>query len=303
MSEPKILVFDVETTGTDKQRDQVIELCMQFGLDDDAPNRTWRIKPLVEMNPRAQAVHGISAADLAECPTFVAVADEIREILENSEILVGYNLRFDIEMLQAEYKRLRQPPLDLASKPIVDPFRLWQQCEPRSLMDAHRRFVGSEFEAAHSASADVAATGRVLHGMLKSFGIGKDWSEIADKCEPERASWIGGTNQVRWDEDGKPVLSFGRHAHIPLSELSRGPDADYLRWVVSADFPEHVQLMCSKALELDEGDYLRWVEATHGLPKNAPPAAKPMAKVSSPPPESEAKSVVCDELPIQCTLF
>ena len=40
MSEPNILIFDVETTGTDKQRDQVIELCAQFGLGDEAKSTT-----------------------------------------------------------------------------------------------------------------------------------------------------------------------------------------------------------------------------------------------------------------------
>ncbi len=29
----RVLVFDVETTGTDKRTDQVIELCVQYGLD------------------------------------------------------------------------------------------------------------------------------------------------------------------------------------------------------------------------------------------------------------------------------
>jgi uncharacterized protein YprB with RNaseH-like and TPR domain len=37
-----ILVFDVETTGLQKDRDQIIELAVQAGLDADAPRRCWR---------------------------------------------------------------------------------------------------------------------------------------------------------------------------------------------------------------------------------------------------------------------
>jgi len=71
MEERPIIVFDVETTGTDNRRDQVIELCVQFGVDPGSPSETWRIKPSVEISPGAQEVHGISMEDLA-----VALLDE-----------------------------------------------------------------------------------------------------------------------------------------------------------------------------------------------------------------------------------
>src|SRR5205823_1318637 len=139
-------------------------------------------------------------ADLADCPAFEAYADEIAEVFAAAEVVVGYNISFDIDMLQAEYARIGRPPVDLTGKKIVDAFRLWQQCEPRSLQHAHRRFVGDEFAAAHSASADVAATGRVLMGMLRQFNLdGRDWSEIATVSDPQRASWVGPSRHLRWD--------------------------------------------------------------------------------------------------------
>ena len=177
-----IIVFDCETTGIDFTQDQVIELCVQHGLDDSATSRVWRIKPSVPINPAAQAVHGISMADLEGCASFAAYADEIAEVFANADVIVGYNLSFDIDMLQAEYTRIGKPMLDLTGKKIVDAFRLWQQCEPRSLQHAHRRFVGDDFAAAHSASADVAATGRVLVGMLEHFKLAdQDWGQIAQR--------------------------------------------------------------------------------------------------------------------------
>ena len=72
--QPRIIVFDCETTGIDFARDQVIELCVQHGLDFDAPNRIWRIKPSVPIAPAAQAVHGIAMEDLADCAAFAAYA-------------------------------------------------------------------------------------------------------------------------------------------------------------------------------------------------------------------------------------
>jgi DNA polymerase III subunit epsilon len=194
-SGPRIVIFDCETTGIDPTRDQIIELCVQRGLEP-APNtvRTWRIRPAVEIHPNAQAVHGIAMAELEGCPSFGQVADQIAEVFATADIIVGYNVAFDIEMLQAEYGRLGPagsggPPLDLAGKQIVDALRLWQRCEPRSLQHAHQRFVGDAFAAAHSAPADVAATGRVLSGMLRHFKLDEpvDWNQIATVSDPNRA--------------------------------------------------------------------------------------------------------------------
>jgi DNA polymerase-3 subunit epsilon len=178
--EPRIVVFDCETTGTDRANDQIIELCVQRGLDEPADMVTWRIKPAVPIHPGARAVHGIAIEDLEGCPVFADLADTIERVFAEADVIVGYNVAFDIEMLQAEYARIGRAPVDLAGKQIVDAFRLWQQFEPRSLQHAHQRFVGGQFEAAHSASADVAATGRVLAGMLKHFKLDdQDWSSIA----------------------------------------------------------------------------------------------------------------------------
>ncbi|HEV7554621.1 MAG TPA: 3'-5' exonuclease, partial [Kofleriaceae bacterium] len=129
----RVAVFDVETTGIDFVKDQVIELCMQHGLGDDAAHTTWRFKPAVPIHPAAQALHGISMADLEGCPGFGERADEVAAAFADVDVIVGYNISFDIDMIQAEYQRLGRAWLDLTGKKIVDAFRLWQQCEPRSL--------------------------------------------------------------------------------------------------------------------------------------------------------------------------
>jgi DNA polymerase-3 subunit epsilon len=276
----EVIVFDVETTGTERARDQVIELCVQLGLDEDAPHRVWRLRPSVAISPEAQAVHGISMEDLAGCPRFDEVADEVREVFAQARVLIGYNLAFDIGMLQAEFDRLGQT-LELHDKLIVDAFRMWQQCEPRSLQHAHQRFVGDQFAEAHSAVADVAATGRVLRGMIDAFGLaGRDWGAIAEVCEPERASWIGPTHHVRWSPEGRAVLGFGKHAGQPLDALARAEDGSYLRWMLSrGDFPPHVREICTRALEQPAEQLAGWLESTYrvtvraALPAGAAPGA------------------------------
>lgn len=245
----RVMVFDVETTGTDRRNDQVIELGIQLGLGGAAESRTWRFRPEVPIHPGAQAVHGISLEDLEGCPAFAACIDEISSLFEGVEVIIGYNIAFDIDMLSAEFERLGRKPLDFSGKTIVDAFRLWQQFEPRSLQHAHQRFVGDRFTEAHSASADVAATGRVLTGMLRAFGLEQqDWSAIAGLCDPQRATWIGPTRHLRW-ESGTVVLGFGKHAGAPLHKIAAGPDRSFLRWVLDRDFPLHVVEVCRVALD------------------------------------------------------
>ena len=290
---PRIVVFDCETTGTDRANDQVIELCIQQGLEDGAPNRVWRIRPGVPIHPGAQAVHGIALADLEACPPFAAVADEIAAAFAGADIVVGYNLAFDIEMLQAEYARIARPAPDFASKKIVDAFRLWQQCEPRSLMHAHQRFVGAEFDAAHTASGDVAATSRVLAGMLRHFALeGHDWDSIAQKSDPLQgrgASWVGPSRHLRWEGDAivfSPGAWSGLGALGPLStgavhELAAGQGRAVLERVLSSDLPPHVLEVCRAALELPTDRFLAWARDRFG--QAAPTATPPWAPLSRRP--------------------
>lgn len=276
----RIVIFDCETTGTDRIQDQIIELCIQHGLDEDALNQTWRIKPAVPIHPGAQAVHGIAMADLEGCPAFPEISDAIVAVFAEAEVIVGYNIAFDIDMLQAELSRAGRPQLDFQGKQIVDAFRLWQQCEPRSLQHAHQRFVGNGFAAAHSASADVAATGRVLAGMLRAFNLdGQDWTQIANVCDPGRASWVGSSKHLRWEADSI-VFGFGKHTGADVHELAGSPDRSFLRWIIDRpagrDFPAHVVEVCRSALDLPRDEFLAWARHRYGVA--APTAQPPFTK-------------------------
>jgi len=261
-----IIIFDCETTGMDRQADQIIELCVQRGLDDAAPGAvtTWRIKPAVPIQPGAQAVHGIAAADLEGCPAFAEVADAIAAAFASADVIVGYNLAFDIEMLQAEYARLALPAPDFTRKQVVDAFRLWQQFEPRSLQHAHVRFVGNGFTDAHSASADVAATARVLAGMLDHFNLaGRDWSQIASVCDPsDHKSWVGPSRHLRWSRDRERiVLAFGEHVGIEIAELDPVALATLAQ---DAELPSHVREVCRAACEQPADTLIAWVRERFG---------------------------------------
>lgn len=257
MAEQRIVILDCETTGTDRARDQIIEVCIQRGLRGEA--RTWRTKPTVSIHPDAQAAHGITLEQLEACPPFADVADQVVDELAAADVIVGYNVAFDLEMLHGELARAGKGTLDMRGKLVVDAYRLWQQCEPRKLQDAHRRFLGEAFDGAHSAAADVAATGRVLEMMLGAFELGvADWREVARRADPEHGTWIGPSKHLKWD-NGSVVLAFGKHKGDALYEVAAGPNRGFLQWVMSKDFPLHVKEVCRAALVRPRDEFHAWV--------------------------------------------
>lgn len=244
----KIIVLDVETTGKERATDQIIELCLRMGLGPDADSRTWRIRPEVPIHPEATSVHGITMEDVAACPAFTAVSPEFLPLIMGADVLVGYNVAFDLDMLQAELARAEIRPLSLAGKQIIDVLRLWHHVEPRTLVAAHAKFCGETLTDAHQATADVAATARVLASMLSAFGLAdKPLPEIATIADPfsNRAAWVGPSPHIQWDESGAVVFGFGKYKGQPVAHA----DGGFLRWLLARDFPPHVKKICRVALE------------------------------------------------------
>lgn len=269
----RIVVLDVETTGKERATDQIIELCLRFGLGSDAASRVWRVRPSVPIHPEATGVHGISMEDVAGCPLFPDLVSELLPMIAEADVIVGYNVAFDLDMLQCELSRAGLPPLDLTGKQIVDVLRLWHYAEPRTLVAAHAKFCGAELVDAHQAEADVAATARVLASMLATFGLAdKPWTEIASISNPfaNRAAWLGPSHHIQWDESGAVVFGFGKYKGQQVGHA----DAGFLKWVLAKDFPPHVQKICRVALER-RGQFDVWITTYYPRPvPNAPEATR-----------------------------
>lgn len=108
------IVFDTETTGLDNREDRVIEFGGIELVNRFPTGRTFHhyINPQGRaINPEAQAVHGIGAADLVGKPSFPDIAGELVAFLDGAR-LVAHNANFDIGFLNAEFARLDLPPID-----------------------------------------------------------------------------------------------------------------------------------------------------------------------------------------------
>ncbi|MCB0344472.1 MAG: 3'-5' exonuclease [Bdellovibrionales bacterium] len=264
MTEANIMVFDTEATGPNPERDQIIELSLQEGLDEDATAHSWRIKPSIPISSAATAVHGITNKDLENCPSFGEIFHEIEPFFERAEFIVGYNVDFDLTIVLSELKRNSMQELDLSGKQFIDPLMMWRKLEPRRLVDAYERFVGEKMQNAHNAEADVRATAAVLMGMREEFNLTRaSLDDLASLSQSRRAAWVGPSKHVQW-KDGHVALAFGKHSGVPITELAADPSNSYLQWVVNKDFPEHVKTIAQEAMKRKADDFVAWVEATYG---------------------------------------
>src|SRR5690606_22817759 len=84
------IIFDTETTGLDSRDDRIIEFGGIELVNKFPTGRTFHhyINPQGRaVNPEAQAVHGISDADLVGKPTFAEIAAELAAFLDGAMLV------------------------------------------------------------------------------------------------------------------------------------------------------------------------------------------------------------------------
>ena len=245
--ERPLLFFDIESTGLNIASDSIIELCFVKILPDGEQRvKTWRVKPWDyervcqrPINPSAQAVHGISAEDLADCPTFFQIAEEVIEWLSGSD-LAGFNsAKFDLPMLAEEIERVRkfkgvEMDINLHEKKMVDVQTIFHKMEPRNLKAAYRFYCGQELENAHAAEADTLATYEVLKGQLDRYpDLKNDTTFLANFSTLQKNVDYAG--RLVFGENNEPVISFGKHKGRTAREVYM-TEPSYFSWIENGDF-------------------------------------------------------------------
>ncbi len=107
------IILDTETTGLDSRLDRIIELGGVELVNKFPTGRTFHeyINPGDRrVHPEAQAVHGISDADLADKPEFGDIAEKFLEFIEGANI-VAHNASFDASFINAELERIGADPV------------------------------------------------------------------------------------------------------------------------------------------------------------------------------------------------
>ena len=245
--ERPLVFFDIESTGTNPYRDRIVEIAVIKVMPDGSrEDVVRRINPCIPIPAGASAVHGIYDADVADCPTFDVVAHNLYKYLEGCD-LAGYNIvKFDVPMLQEEFKRCGLE-LSMKERKLIDVFNIFCRLYPRNLSAAYKFFCDGNLEDAHSALADTDATVSVLFGQLaKHPELPREMAGLAEFSSARDADFVDSEGRLKFSGD-EVVINFGKNSGRRLRDLA-SEDPGFLRWMLRSDFSDEVKTVIKNAL-------------------------------------------------------
>jgi DNA polymerase-3 subunit epsilon len=171
------IILDTETTGLEvAQGHRIIEIgCVEL-IDRRPSGRTFQryLNPERDIDPGAQAVHGLSSAFLADQPRFPEVVEEFVAFVSGAELII-HNAPFDVGFIDHEFGRLPPPQrllTDLCT--ILDTLTLARQLHPgqRNSLDAlcKRYRVDNSNRELHGALLDAQILAEVYLAMTGGQG-------------------------------------------------------------------------------------------------------------------------------------
>ena len=177
------LIYDVETNGLDAP----VHI-MQLGavlLDPEfreigAVDTVVRLPAGVAVHPKAQNAHGLTAKAVENGPAAPKALESLQSLAQKAQWAVAYNNTFDVAVVRDTAVREGVPDpfgplahfcLMRAMTPVIQlpGFRAGKFKWPK-LVESHLFCFRTDFDAAHSAIADVQATGRVLRWYVENVG-------------------------------------------------------------------------------------------------------------------------------------
>ena len=186
------LFFDTETTGLPKDWKapitdvdnwpRLVQLAwLAFDADGNRiGGKTAIIKPEgFEIPEKASAIHGITTAKAVSIGESLSLhLNLIHHQIGMAGVIIGHNLGFDEKILGAEFLRAKLPRITPAREKICTMLSSTKYCAiPWSrgnkwpkLTELHNKLFGKDFEGAHDAGADIAATAKCFW-ELRRLGV------------------------------------------------------------------------------------------------------------------------------------
>lgn len=235
-----MVFFDLETTGTNILTDRIVEISiiklMPNGTESEV---TMRINPQMPIPAEATAIHHITDADVADCPTFKQVAQNIANLFLDADV-AGFNSnRFDVPMLSEEMFRAGIN-FDMSRRRFVDVQTIFHKLEQRTLSAAYKFYCGKCLDGAHSANADTRATYEVLKAQLDHYPeqLKNDIAFLSEFSSQNRNADLMG--RIIYNDNDKEVFNFGKYKGQEVESVFRN-DPGYYAWMMQGEFPANTK--------------------------------------------------------------
>jgi DNA polymerase-3 subunit epsilon len=243
-----IVFFDLESTGVNVGKDKIIEISMiKVMPDGKEEEKTLRINPNMHIPEESTRVNGITDADVAFCPTFDKVANDIKNFIGDSD-LAGYNSnKFDVPMLVEEFLRAKVD-FKIEGRRLVDVQNIFHRMEPRTLIGAYKFYCKKNLKDAHTANADTRATLEVLKAQLDCYN-GAEYEDMdGNKSTPivndvkklseftKINNWADLVGHIYYNDKCVECFNFGKHKGEAVEDVFE-KEPSYYAWMMNADFP------------------------------------------------------------------
>lgn len=239
-----LVIFDLETTGTNISHDRIVEICLIKVFPDEREEiRTYRVNPGIPIPKETSEIHGIYDADVADKPSFRELGAELNNFLKECDF-GGFNSnKFDFPLLVEEFYRAGIE-FDVEKRKFIDVQRIFHLREPRNLKAAYRFYCDKDLENAHSAEADTMATWQVLKAQLERYD---DLPTEIDKLHQisGQSNFVDLGGRFILNAHSIPCFNFGKHKGKPIKDVLKA-EPGYFEWMMNGDFPQQTKNVLTK---------------------------------------------------------
>jgi DNA polymerase III subunit epsilon len=167
------VILDTETTGL--YDGEIVEIAIIDHLGDTLMDQ--RIKPHKGIPADAQRIHGISMADVKDCPHFDDVVSDIKRHLDGKDVIV-YNAIYDRKMLHFSAEHAGIEKIDWKSfsnwicamnafSPIYGEWNNYHGNYKWQKLSTAAKYYGVSVQNAHSALGDCLMTLGIVMEMAR----------------------------------------------------------------------------------------------------------------------------------------
>ena len=253
-----LVVFDLETTGTQVGVDRIVEIAMikleVSGTVVHKPEKSGAenrilVNPEMPIPIEASLVHGVYDKDVEGKYTFAQIAPGLSKFLEGCD-LGGYNSnRFDVPMLAEEFLRVGVE-FCIEGRNLIDVQNIFHKMEQRTLKAAYKFYCDKNLDGAHEAMPDTSATLEILVEQLNRYKsitfedshggvvgpVPQEMDELHKFCQRSKNADLAG--RLVFNDDGEVVFNFGKHRGRSVKDLLE-KEPGYYGWMINGDFPRY----------------------------------------------------------------
>lgn len=230
MNSKYIVAFDLETTGLDRTKDQIIQISLakiDYNTFEIIDTFDTYVQPVgnYSIGLGAYFKHNISPEKLVGKPHLSDIAQTIIDFIGDNDIL-GYNsCKFDIPFLKTELNKYGYD-IDFTKRKCYDAYKEESRRHGMQLEQVFERYTGNtmieEGLEAHNSLSDIKAT-------IAIFALQNAIKEV----KPEFMAGEDGVFELReFLGSNKPCFTLGKYRQLSIDYVA-SIDQSYLKWCVS----------------------------------------------------------------------